>query len=80
VKQLIFWSAAARLVFGELMILRAWWAGRTPAADQLRRRRVSEFAWIALPVVILAITLAATWRATQPPPNQPIDAHAGHTS
>jgi hypothetical protein len=77
VKSLIFWSAAALLLFGECMILRAWWAGRTPAAG-VRRPRASEFVWIALPVVLLAATLAATWRA-QRAPNQELDAHAEHT-
>ena len=80
VKALVFWSAAALLIFGELMILRAWWAGRTPAAAGARRPRASEFAWIALPALILAATLAATWRAQRPMPNQHVDIHAEHSS
>ncbi|MGQ0643459.1 MAG: hypothetical protein ACT4P6_22155 [Gemmatimonadaceae bacterium] len=78
-KSLIFWSALALLVFGEWMILRAWWAGRTPAAG-VRRPRASEFVWIALPVVLLAATIIATWRAHGAAPNQSVDVHAGHTS
>ncbi|MEW5917741.1 MAG: hypothetical protein AB1762_15165 [Gemmatimonadota bacterium] len=78
-KSLIFWSATALLVFGELMILRAWWAGRTPAVDPTPRRRFSEFAWIALPVFVLGVTLVATWRAQQAP-NQPAAMHSEHAS
>jgi hypothetical protein len=79
VKSLIFWSAAALLVFGEWMILRAWWSGKTPPAGG-RRSRVREFVWIALPVALLSITLIATWRAQRRVPNQTLDAHAGHAS
>ena len=81
VKALIFWSAAALLIFGELMILRAWWAGRTPAAGT-RRPRASEFAFIALPVLVLSVVLALTWHAqnTRPLPNQDANEHAEHTS
>ncbi len=70
VKSLIFWSAAALLVFGQTMILRAWWAGRTPAAAATRRPRASEFVWIALPVLALSATLAFTWRALSARPNE----------
>jgi hypothetical protein len=81
VKALIFWSAAALLIFGELMILRAWWAGRTPAAGT-RRPRASEFAFIALPVIALSVMLALTWRAQRirSLPNQGANEHAGHAS
>lgn len=79
VQSLLFWSTAALLVFGQLMILRAWWAGRTPAAGSTRRPRASEFVWIALPVLVLSATLALTWRARhalpQPPPNEPAHVH-----
>ncbi len=77
VKSLLFWSAAALLVFGQLMILRAWWAGRTPAASSTRRPRASEFVWIALPVLVLSATLAFTWRAhsAHVQPNEPAHVH-----
>ena len=80
-KALLFWSAAALLIFGELMILRAWWAGRTPAAGT-RRPRASEFVFIAVPVLVLSAMLALTWRAhnAQSLPNQEANEHAGHTS
>ncbi|MGH7709880.1 MAG: hypothetical protein ACREOG_01270 [Gemmatimonadaceae bacterium] len=80
-KSLIFWGAAALLLFGEWKILRAWWAGRTPAAAS-RRPRASDFVWIALPAVILSATLVATWRAQHRAalPNQHADIHAEHTS
>jgi type VI protein secretion system component VasK len=76
VKSLLFWSASALLIFGEVMILRAWWSGRTPAAG-MRRPRASEFAWIAIPVLVLGATLALTWRAqrTEPQPNEPAHVH-----
>ena len=81
VKALLFWSAAALLLFGQLMILRAWWAGRTPAAGTARRPRAREFVWIALPVLVLSATLAFTWRAhnAQSAPNQESNAHSEHT-
>ena len=80
-KALLFWSAAALLIFGELMILRAWWAGRTPAAGT-RRPRASEFAFIAIPVLVLSAVLVLTWRAqsAQSLPNQDTNEHAEHTS
>lgn len=80
-KALIFWSAAALLIFGELMILRAWWAGRTPAAGT-HRPRASEFAFIAIPVLVLSAMLVLTWRAqsAQSLPNKEGNEHAGHTS
>ncbi len=61
------------------MILRAWWAGRTPAAGVVRRPRAREFVWIALPAVVLAATLVVTWRAQRGPmPNEPAGARAEH--
>lgn len=81
VKSVIFWSAAALLLFGQFMIVRAWWAGRTPAAGAVRRPRAREFVWITLPVVVLAVTLVATWRAQRDAvPNQAQDIHAEHAS
>jgi len=76
VKALLFWSASALLMFGELMILRAWWSGRTPAFG-VRRPRASEFAWIAIPALVLGVTLALTWRAqrTEPQPNEQAHVH-----
>lgn len=80
-KSLIFWSAAALLLFGQFMIVRAWWAGRTPAAGAACRPRARELVWITLPVVVLAVTLVATWRAQRNAmPNQSQDAHAEHAS
>ena len=81
VKALLFWSAAALLIFGELMILRAWWAGRTPAVGT-RRPRASEFAFIAIPVLVLSAMLVLTWRAqnARSLPNQDVNEHAEHTS
>jgi hypothetical protein len=58
----LFWSAAALLVFGETMILRAWWAGRTSAGNTLRAR-VWDFIWMALPAAALVATLVVTWNA-----------------
>jgi heme/copper-type cytochrome/quinol oxidase subunit 2 len=81
VNSLIFWSASALLVFGEVMILRAWWAGRTPPSGaNARRPRAREFVWIALPAIILSATLVATWRAQHGPkvPND-TDVHAEHS-
>ncbi|MGQ0537944.1 MAG: hypothetical protein ACT4R6_03275 [Gemmatimonadaceae bacterium] len=72
-KSLLFWSAAALLVFGQVMIVRAALAGRTPGAGAGKRRSL-ELVWIVLPVVMLGATLAATWRARaadrEPPAHQ----------
>jgi heme/copper-type cytochrome/quinol oxidase subunit 2 len=65
------------------MIVRAWWAGRTPAAGDSRRPRAREFVWVALPIVALAATLVVTWRtvaAVDVPNQQPpihIEQHHG---
>jgi hypothetical protein len=58
---MLFWGAAALLLFGEMMILRAWWAGRTPAGNTLRAR-AWDFVWMMLPAAALAATLVVTWK------------------
>ncbi|HJU74617.1 MAG TPA: hypothetical protein VJ717_12785 [Gemmatimonadaceae bacterium] len=80
-RSLVFWSCTALLVFGELMIVRAWWLGRTPASRTTPNPRAREFLWIALPALVLALTLVVTWRAQSSVPNNAqADPHAGHAS
>lgn len=64
------------------MILRAWWAGRTPAVGAAARPRAREFVWIALPLFVLSATLVLTWRAysAQSLPNQDSPTHSEHSA
>jgi heme/copper-type cytochrome/quinol oxidase subunit 2 len=62
----IFWIAAALCIVAELAILRAAFAPPTdagPAAPVPQSPRGLEMIWAIIPAVILAILLAATWRA-----------------
>ena len=62
----IFWIAATLCVVAELLILRAAFApprdaGATAPVPQSPRG--TEMIWAIIPAIILAVLLAATWRA-----------------
>lgn len=62
----IFWMAAALCIVAELFILRAAFApprdaGATAPVPQSPRG--TEMIWAIVPAIILAMLLAATWRA-----------------
>jgi heme/copper-type cytochrome/quinol oxidase subunit 2 len=60
---LLFAIAGGIAVFGQAMVLRDLFAGRTPAADTSAPSRVREVLWIVLPAVVLVALLVATWNA-----------------
>ena len=59
----LFVSAAAFAVFGQALVLRAAFRGRTPAANATPASRVREVLWIALPALAVVLVVLATWRA-----------------
>ena len=62
----IFWIAAALCVIAELAILRYAFfphRGDTNSATVPQSPRGIEMIWAIVPAIILAILLAATWRA-----------------
>lgn len=62
----IFWIAAGLCVLAELLILRAAFApprDAGAAAPVPQSPRGTEMIWAIIPAVILAVLLAATWRA-----------------
>lgn len=61
--QILFWSAAAVAVFAQAMVLRAAFAGRTPAASPATSARMRELLWIVLPAIALVVLLWFTWKA-----------------
>ena len=76
-----FWLAAACCAAGQLLILRSVIRARAhvAAAGEARPRFAAELAWTLLPALVLALTLAATWRAVRADAamhNMPAAAHA----
>jgi hypothetical protein len=59
----LFAIAAALAVAGQLLVLRDALAGRTPAAGTSLAARGRELVWIAVPAILLALVLLATWRS-----------------
>ena len=62
----IFWIAAALCVIAELAILRAAFAPPADAGTSTsipHSPRGTEMIWAIIPAIILALLLAATWRA-----------------
>lgn len=81
VSLLLFALAGGIALFGQAMVLRDLFAGRTPAADTSAPSRAREVLWIVLPAVVLVAVLVATWQAI--PPAEPVTgvgagAPAGH--
>lgn len=60
---LIFALAATLAVVGQLFVLRDAVAGQTPASGTTRAARLRELLWIAIPALVLALVVLATWRA-----------------
>jgi hypothetical protein len=60
----IFWVAVACCLAAQAAILRSVLAGGrgTPPSP----RRAAEVAWAVVPALVLALVLAATWRALHP--------------
>lgn len=58
----LFVIGAGLALFGQIMVLRDAFAGRTPAATSGQAARLREALWIMIPAVALALTLWATWR------------------
>ncbi|HMA21744.1 MAG TPA: hypothetical protein VKO87_13130 [Gemmatimonadaceae bacterium] len=60
----IFWIAAALCVIAELAILRSAFMPR-PGSDAPvpQAPRGTEMLWAVIPAIVLAVLLAATWRA-----------------
>ena len=62
----IFWVAASICVVAELFILRSAFApprDAGPGAPVPQSPRGTEMIWAVIPAIILAVLLAATWRA-----------------
>ena len=60
---LLFWSAAVISLVAQAMVLRAAFAGRTPAASKSTGGKARELIWIVLPALTLVVLLWFTWRA-----------------
>lgn len=66
IAEIIFWIAAAVCVIAELAILRYAFFPRSvspESADVPHSTRGSEMIWAIVPAIVLALLLAATWRA-----------------
>lgn len=61
--QLLFWSAATVAIIAQAMVLRAAFAGRTPAANSTAGARARDILWTVLPALTLVVLLWFTWRA-----------------
>lgn len=61
----LFVVGAGLALVGQLLVLRDGIAGRTPAAGAApsTAARAREGLWIAIPALVLVLTLWATWRA-----------------
>ena len=64
----IFWIAAAICVIAELAILRSAFSPRSETSESApmpHSPRGAEMMWAVIPAIVLALLLAATWRAVQ---------------
>jgi hypothetical protein len=59
----LFWAAAIVALGAQAMVLRAAFAGRTPASGTTSGARARELLWILLPAVALLLVLWFTWQA-----------------
>jgi len=66
-RETLFWVAVVCCAAGQLLILRSVVRVRAHVAapGQARPRVAAELAWTLLPALVLALTLAATWRAVR---------------
>ena len=68
----IFWVAVVCCAVAQWFILRLAFAAPDAASVQVagrvvpKSRRAAEIVWAVLPAVMLALVLAATWRAVHP--------------